>query len=59
MAKEVTNRRTTYRSVQVPAEKARTLDQRYAEGYRRRPEKQAWGRLGAKLLANRFALDLA
>lgn len=33
------------------------LDRRYAEGYRRQPEKPAWGKLGAKLLARRLRQD--
>ena len=29
----------------------RELDRRYVEGYRRKPEKPAWGEMGAKLAA--------
>jgi hypothetical protein len=39
------------------SEEADALDRRYVEGYRRRPEKPAWGRLGAKLLARRLRGD--
>lgn len=38
-------------------EEAEALDRRYIEGYRRKPEKQAWGKLGAKLLARRLRGD--
>ena len=38
-------------------ETVQALDRLYAEGYRRRPENQAWGRLGAKLLARRLRRD--
>ncbi len=38
-------------------EEAAALDRRYVEGYRRQPEKEAWGRLGAKLLARRLRED--
>ncbi len=39
------------------SEEAEVLDRRYIEGYRRKPEKQAWGKLGAKLLARRLRGD--
>lgn len=39
------------------SEEARELDQRYVEGYRRKPEHPAWGALGAKLLARRLGRD--
>jgi hypothetical protein len=32
-------------------------DRRYVKGYRRTPEKEAWGRLGAELLARRLRGD--
>lgn len=41
----------------LKGETVQALDRRYAEGYRRRPENQAWGRLGAKLLARRLRPD--
>jgi hypothetical protein len=41
----------------LKGETEQALDRRYAEGYRRRPENQAWGRLGAKLLAQRVRRD--
>ena len=41
----------------LKGETVEALDRRYAEGYRRRPENQAWGRLGAKLLARRLRQD--
>jgi len=38
-------------------EEAEALDRRYVEGYRRKPEKPAWGKLGANLLARRLRGD--
>ena len=38
-------------------EVSEALDRRYVEAYRRRPEKPAWGKLGAKLLARRLRDD--
>jgi hypothetical protein len=38
-------------------EEAEALDRLYVEAYRRRPEKPAWGKLGAKLLARRLRDD--
>jgi hypothetical protein len=38
-------------------EEADALDRQYVEGYRRKPETQAWGKLGAKLLARRLRKD--
>ena len=38
-------------------EEAEALDRRYIEGYRRKPEKQAWGKLGARLLGRRLRGD--
>ena len=40
-------------------EEADTLDRRYVEAYRRRPESPAWGKVGAKLLARRLRDDPA
>lgn len=39
------------------SEEASELDRRYVEGYRRRPEDRAWGKVGAKLLAHRLERD--
>lgn len=39
------------------SEEAEALDQRYREGYRRKPETPTWGKLGAKLLARRVRGD--
>jgi hypothetical protein len=41
----------------LKTETLEALDRRYAEGYRRRPEKEAWGRLGGKLLARSLRRD--
>ena len=41
----------------LQSEEARELDRRYVEGYARKPEDRAWGRLGAKLLAHRLKRD--
>lgn len=41
----------------LKSEEVEALDRRYIEGYRRRPEKQAWATLGAKLLARRLRGD--
>jgi hypothetical protein len=72
MGKRVTKRRTAYWIVQVPigtelleridaaaghVAESQELDRRYAEGYRRQPEKPPWGKLGAKLLARRLRQD--
>jgi hypothetical protein len=39
------------------SEETQALDRRYIEGYRRKPEKVSWGKLGAKLLAQRLRRD--
>jgi hypothetical protein len=39
------------------SEETGELDKRYVEGYRRKPEKPAWGMVGAKLLARRLKQD--
>lgn len=39
------------------SEEAQALDRLYVEGYRRKPEKGAWGMLGARLLAQRLRGD--
>ena len=39
------------------SEEAQALDRRYVEAYRRRPERPAWGKLGAKVLARRLRDD--
>ena len=39
------------------SEEAQALDRRYVEAYRRRPERPAWGKLGAKVLARRLRGD--
>jgi hypothetical protein len=41
----------------LTSEEAAALDRRYVEGYRRTPEKEAWGKLGAKILARRLRGD--
>ncbi|MBI2492974.1 MAG: hypothetical protein HYV94_12905 [Candidatus Rokubacteria bacterium] len=41
----------------LTSEEAAALDRRYVEGYRRTPEQEAWGRLGAQLLARRLLGD--
>ncbi|HTO13175.1 MAG TPA: hypothetical protein VMQ51_16480 [Candidatus Binatia bacterium] len=41
----------------VRRETSEALDRRYAEAYRRQPEKLAWGKIGAKLLARRLRDD--
>ena len=39
------------------SEEAEALDRRYVEGYKRKPEAPAWGKVGAKLLARRVRGD--
>ena len=39
------------------SEEAAALDRRYTEAYRRKPETQTWGKLGAKFLARRLRGD--
>ncbi len=41
----------------LKSEETEALDRRYVEGYRRRPETEAWARLGARLLARRLRGD--
>jgi hypothetical protein len=41
----------------LKSEEAEALDRRYVEGYRRRPEKRTWGKVGAKMLARRLRGD--
>ncbi|MBI4590742.1 MAG: ribbon-helix-helix protein, CopG family [Candidatus Rokubacteria bacterium] len=37
--------------------KARELERRYTEGYRKKPEDTEWGEMGLKLLAARLARE--
>jgi len=38
-------------------EASEIMDRQYADAYRRRPERPAWGKVGAKLLARRLRDD--